>query len=271
MEKEKKSTWLKDYDFSSEDIFSEKLSSSAQKLDWSQIVGDSRVLVIGDGAHAEEAGKSHLAGLMKEFSKRGITHLGLEAFLDKEQGMLDDYHEFGKGRGKIEKTLRDNLSCPETTEEILEILDNARKNNVKVIALTPNADKGPRSSSYRDHFAAKKATEIMKNFSDSKILLVMGPHHSYPERVPGKIKKLAKMDNIGDFEITSVNMLGMEPDIAIQVQGADFSIDRVIREKNMSYKSFMLKRKSSIEGIREFIVHLPQNEKFLPYENRCRY
>jgi hypothetical protein len=251
-----------------EPAFRRFVSSCSKKTDWKRIFGSARLVLIDGGTHSENASRQYVASNMASFARMGITHIGLEAFLQSSQNSIDNYLATGKGRSDLLSVLKSTLLCPEISEDTMKILDSARKYRVKVIALNDDdavsfSEDSRANISARDSFATKLIAGVLTE-ENSRMIAFVGSKHLSSFSLPSMVLAAAEAKGMLPFSIAKVHFIGMEPEPYLALENEPFNFERAIRDAGYSGRSFML------NGSGEFFVHLPQAEKFTPYTPRCR-
>ena len=254
--------------------FARFLDSCIEPIDWNKIIKDARLIIVGDGTHAENASKHHLAAHMKMFKEAGVTHLALEAITVDQEPLVETYLRTGNQRTQLAESLRQTLACPETTPEIMQIIDKAREFGIEIISTFPpfieQAGK-VRSQSVddRDQFAAAHISELLKD-PGNKVLAIVGPFHVWLNKLPGRTIFMSENKGVEPFRTVMVQIIGMEPEPFIYFDPAEqIKFEKVIREVGMGDDAFMFSTKGTNTLLSDFFIHLPQTEEYTDIDGRC--
>lgn len=275
-EKQDASVCLAKESFMNENNFTGFLASCTAPADWSLITSGARLIVVGDGTHAENAPKKEIAAMMGQFKKLGITDLGLEAVSVSQEPLINKYLNTGQGRDKLLQIFKTTLACPETADDVMAIIDQARANGITVFSTTPNRmiqDGKERNVSVndRDHYAAQVIADILKD-PGSKALVLVGPYHVWLNNLPGRSILFAGVGGVDPFRTVTVQIIGAEPEPFVYFDPVEtFKFERVIRENNMGGTKFMFSTKGTTTHLSDYFIHLPQTEPFSDIDGRCSW
>jgi hypothetical protein len=256
--------------------FIDFLSQCTGPVDWSALTAGARLIVVGDGTHAENAPKKEIAGMMGQFKKLGITHLGLEAVSESQEPLIDKYLDTGQGRDKLLRAFKTTLACPETADDVMAIIDQARANGIAVFSTTPDRiiqDGVERNVSVndRDHYAAQVIAGILKD-PGNRALALVGPYHVWLNNLPGRSILFAGAGGVDPFRTVTIQIIGAEPEPFVYFDPVEtFKFERVIRENNLGGAKFMFSTKGTTTHLSDYFIHLPQNEAFSDIDGRCSW
>ncbi len=132
-----------------------------------RIEDDDRVVIIGEH-HPDVESKRMLAAKLKEFRKKGFTHLGLEMIPASMQPMLDKYFETGEGADEIKAYLEEHWEGYTDDGEYFQIVEAAKAAGLRIVGLDMD-DHGPSTDTEIEGDRAMRKRNITMARSIDKI------------------------------------------------------------------------------------------------------
>lgn len=248
------------------------IQSQKKPVDYSEIMGSTRAVYFGE-THSHLTPKYEMVDYMPDFANLGFTHFGMESFNVDFQSALSTYFDTGNG---YEDILRDLQQSSPVGEYYIPIVESARKNRLRILALDlrrdrkneirGEIDKAIGESNYKREkeltdMLLKEREECMSNVvsntlgnSEARIVTFGGGIHN------DHISKIVS-EKIGVHGVAAefTGQQGLENAIRIDKAAEIINMENERfmvqitpewREKLCSNDSFMLD---------DFIIHLPSN------------
>ncbi|MDP3724661.1 MAG: ChaN family lipoprotein [bacterium] len=159
-------------------------------VDYRYMVGDSaQVIFFGESDHSSSSEKNELRDNLQQLKDLGITHLALERFDSNVQPFVDNFlKEKERGVARIRLGTKLALSNWEKTtlKEYLQLLDEAKRIGLGLLAIDKPFDKSLQDSGYsksdagiieRNEYWSDVLVDFFKKNPNTKVAIVCGAGH----------------------------------------------------------------------------------------------
>lgn len=226
-----------------------ELKARHQPVDYAQIIGDNRVLFLGED-HSNHAIRDHVASHAVDLKQAGVTHYAIEAkdegnavFKRLNNGEAVDLSgvDVGPGREDYELAIR-----------------AMARQGIKVVAIDIDQSKKP-SKEEREAHMAQKLNVILESGPNEKVAVLIGGNHTIRKYKSEGVESLAqRMINTG------------VPVVVAQLAGGESQIPRSLLEAaqtaGLANQEFVLDLRPYQDsqyvifgaGNADLAIHLPQ-------------
>jgi Haem-binding uptake, Tiki superfamily, ChaN len=160
---------------------------TAQQLE--QQIASADLVLIGD-YHALPASQRYAASLVEQIASKRAVVLGVEAFLSRDQAILDAWWRRKISEQELRLRLRFDHDWGYSWEPVLELLSSARDHSEGAYALDCMPRNDMRRIRSRDRHAAAKICEMRQRHPGTAIVVTFGESHMAPDHLPRLVKEL---------------------------------------------------------------------------------
>lgn len=221
-----------------------------------------QVLFVGE-RHTLMPDKDELIKSLPHFRDRGMTHLAMEMLQEHHQEVIDDYFSGEIGREKVLEILKKGWQDkgPGIPEKYMEIIDVAKLNNMRVLAIDlstelPNYSPGGFFRKRNINWARIVKSTLEEN-EKARILLFCGAAHGGYYEIKDRANQILEgmgvkskvIEFSGGEAVKKEDAYSFEKKVAIAAQETETAEER-----------FGLHIDSSAARGADFVIHLPQTE-----------
>lgn len=238
-------------------FLADEITNKAQFVDYSAIIGQSEVLLLGENGHNNSSVRSHLANNSISFKERGISHFTLETPHKFRRAFLDIH------RG-IKTKLTPNMCAPIYSNNKHNNYEDTVRSLIKEGILVVPIDPNERiiDEEQRESELSRRITRIMRENRDHRVAALVGNLHVSRLERHHTISPLGYRLVEAGLDVVTVMFAGGNADIdhfskatrIAQLAEEEFMLD--VRHYKGHHKDFDV-----IETV-DFVIHLPQYRSY---------
>ena len=232
-------------------------------IDYASLFENQRVVFFGEQHTLVSPKDDFLAGIA-EMASAGVTHIGYEFLPVSMQSEIDRFYEKGDNREQLLKHFNEGKIYDEQcAERYMQIVETAKANGIKVVALDFEADTVQRQEishtfNGRNQQWAKLMSDILNSDPNSKIAVYCGGAHAgyYPvdDRANNELRKQG-------HDSLTVKYCGGQIFKKDYVFGFDDKVAKSAVEAGLQRQRFVVNVDRTMSRESDLYIHLPQVEK----------
>jgi hypothetical protein len=238
------------------DDVAECMADSMESVDYSRIwKKDIPVMFVGE-RHTDLADKDEIIRQLTDLKKQGMTHLAMEMLEEQHQETINGYIKGIVEREEIVSLLKFWDKGPGIVEKYIEMIDAAKSNGIKVVAIEIPMQSHSLFSEERDKNWARVIKNIVSSDQDARIMVFCGSGHA--------AYKISKKNTANEF----LNSMGISSVVVKFAGGDDDYSDPCISSEIIGAAAAKIGQQNNKFGLRmnsdkatrsaDYFIHLPQ-------------
>jgi hypothetical protein len=230
-------------------VAAQELSAHRQDVDYRQILGDSRILFLGED-HSNHSIRSHVQRHAAQLREAGITHYAIEA---DEAG-----NEVFEGLNHGENVDLTSVDVGPGQEDYRAAILAMASQGIKIVAVDIDQSNRP-SKEQREARLTENISRIVDSNPEAKVAILIGGFHAHRGRTSGFPYVAVRLEDAG-HPTRVVYFAGGEDNTPTSVTDA-------ANQAGLAQTEFMLNMEPYVgekyvpfgSGMCDYLIHLPQN------------
>lgn len=230
-----------------------EIKSSSVPVDYSKIVGNSRVLLLGE-FHKNSPIRTHLSQHAADLKAAGVTHYGIEAPQTEEV-----FDRLNRGENVDLSQVRVGPTMADNYEEAVRAI---AKTGIKIVPIDASND--GLGTDEREAQLTKNVMQILEQDRDSRVAVLIGAQHISKQGLSGVSSLRFRLDEL-DIPLTTVRFAGGIETIPTALLNAAASADQAQSEFMLDMSSYKdLDHVPFGKNDYDWIIHLPSEQSREP-------